>query len=692
MPKNVQAERSVSVWMPVPEIPGHPVEDSRPCDLLVIGAGMAGLSIAYEALLKGRRVTVLDRGAIASGMTARTTAHLASAFDDFYHEFIARRSEEEARLLHDSLAASIDRIEEIARQESIDCDFTRCDGYLFLGEGDKITVLEKEIEACHRIGFSRVSWAKQAPMPSFDTGRCLRFPNQARFHPLKYLQGLARAILTKGGVLRPQTVVESVSPSGHEVAVKTAQGQTILARDVVVATNSPIVGPTTFHTKQAPYRTYAMAFSVPKGAIADALYWDTLDAYHYVRLQEGKDADFLIVGGEDHKTGEADDAAIRFDGLEIWTRQRFAPAGDVTHRWSGQVLEPVDFAGFVGRQPGGDHIYMVTGDSGQGITNGALAGLLIPALMEAGDHPWRELYDPGRVSVKAAGTFLNENVTALKGSAFGGSALFRGLAALPVLPVMPDTGPLQIVQRDDVVRTVLHFLKPDAPARLALDLAGPERLTFTQVVAVYRCWLGWRRARQWLMPAWLARLSYRLGDFVRALGWRPPLSSTARQEMVYGAVGDPAPWTAATGIVPAPLEQALAAEPASVQERWFAGLYLLKAVGFTVFSLFWLATGLISLTGGYPIGVALMREGGAGPLAGPSVIAGALADLAVGSAIAFRPTTRYGLYGAIALTLFYVVAGSILLPRLWLEPLGPLLKIWPILALNLILFAILEER
>jgi uncharacterized protein YbjT (DUF2867 family) len=276
--------------------------------------------------------------------------------------------------------------------------------------------------------------------------------------------------------------------------------------------------------------------------------------------------------------------------------------------------------------------------------------------------------------------------------AFGGSALFRGLAALPLLPVMPDTGLLQIVQRDDVVRTVLSLLKPDAPARLALDLAGPERLSFAQVVALYRGWLGRRPARQWMVPAWLARQSYRLGDLVRALGWRPPLSSTARQEMVYGAVGDAGPWTSATGIVPIRLEDALASEPASVQERWFARLYLLKAVGFTIFSLFWIATGIISLTGGYPIGLALMREGGAGPLAGPSVVAGALADLTVGTLIAFRPTTRYGLYGAIALTLFYVVAGSVLLPRLWLEPLGPLLKIWPILALNLFLLAILEER
>ena len=343
------------------------------------------------------------------------------------------RGEAQARLLYESLAASIDRIEQIVAQEAIDCDFQRCDGYLFLGEGDTLDILQKEKEACQAIGFGGVTWQSRAPMPSFDSDRCLRFANQARFHPLKYLQGLARAILIKGGVFRPYTVVEEVKQEGASVAVKTRNGQTIIARDVVCATNSPITGRLTLHAKMAPYRTYAMAFEIPKGSVKDALYWDTLDAYHYIRLQPGEETDALIVGGEDHKTGEADDAQIRFDGLEAWTRMRFVDVGTVTHKWSGQVLEPVDFAGFVGRDPDNDHIYFVTGDSGQGITNGAVAGLLIPALFDGGDHPWRELYDPARVSLKAAGTFIAENSTAVKSMAehLGGPLLETESALQP---------------------------------------------------------------------------------------------------------------------------------------------------------------------------------------------------------------------------------------------------------------------
>jgi len=277
-------------------------------------------------------------------------------------------------------------------------------------------------------------------------------------------------------------------------------------------------------------------------------------------------------------------------------------------------------------------------------------------------------------------------------AAYGGSALFRGLAALPILPVMPDTAPLQIVQLDEVAATVMFFLRRGAPARLALDLAGAERLSFTDAVRHYRQWLGLPEARQWAVPKWLARSAYRLGDFAGLLGWRPPVRSTARAEIARGVSGDPAEWTRITGIAPRPLADALAAEPASVQERWFAGAYFLKPLLFTVFPLFWVGTGIASLGPGWDIGIGYMREGGAGVLAAPSVVAGALADIAIGTAIAFRRTARRGLQAAIAISVFYALAGTAVLPRLWFDPLAPLLKIGPILVLSLLALAILEDR
>ncbi|MCA1494420.1 SDR family oxidoreductase [Ensifer sp. NBAIM29] len=276
--------------------------------------------------------------------------------------------------------------------------------------------------------------------------------------------------------------------------------------------------------------------------------------------------------------------------------------------------------------------------------------------------------------------------------AFGASALFRGLAALPVLPLMPDTGRLQVVRLEDVVRTVEMLVHPSAPKRLVLEVAGPETLSFEEIVGAYRRWFGWPPARTLSIPAPLAHLLYKLSDLAGALGWRPPTRSTAQKEITRGATGDNRAWAEAMQIEPTALSAALAHTPVSVQERWFAKLYLLKPVVFVVLSLFWISTGIISLTAGYQIGIDLMERTGAGVLAGPSVIAGAVADIVIGLAIAVRRTSRTGLYAAIGLSLFYAVAGTILLPELWNEPLGPLMKIWPIIVLHLAALAIIKER
>jgi uncharacterized protein YbjT (DUF2867 family) len=278
-------------------------------------------------------------------------------------------------------------------------------------------------------------------------------------------------------------------------------------------------------------------------------------------------------------------------------------------------------------------------------------------------------------------------------AAYGGSALFRGLAAVPVIPHVGDAGKLQVVQLNDVVETVMHFLRVDAPRRVALDLAGREPLDFNEVVADYRSWLGWPPARQVRVLPFLMDTAYRLGDFAGWLGWRPPIRTTARKEIRRGAVGDAGPWIAMTGIVPRSLEQSLAATPASVQERWFAKLYLLKPAMIAVLSLFWIVTGLISLGPGWDSGIGLLREGGVtGAAAAATVAAGALADLCIGIGIALRRSAWPALWAAVVLCVVYAVLGTMLVPRLWMEPLGPILKIWPILVLHFGALAILDDR
>jgi hypothetical protein len=276
--------------------------------------------------------------------------------------------------------------------------------------------------------------------------------------------------------------------------------------------------------------------------------------------------------------------------------------------------------------------------------------------------------------------------------ASGGAALILGLAALPALPIDPKAGPLQVVQVDDVVVAVLRLLHANAPRRVVLELVGPQRQSLHDIVAEYRSWLGWKRARTFKAPSVLMNLVYGLGDLAAALGWRSPIRSAARRELTRGATGDPAAWTRATGIEPAALSETLSATPPSLQDRRAAQFYFLKPVVIAVTALFWIGTGITSLTFGYGIGVALLDEGGLGRLSGPGVIAGGVADLLIGFGVAYRPTARLALWAAILISLFYAIAGTILLPRLWLDPIGPMLKIWPLIALNIVALFLVRDR
>ena len=273
---NVGDEHSVSLWMQQgPAIEAGPLNANATCDVVVIGSGIAGLSTAYELAHLGRKVIVIDRGKIGRGMTARTTAHLASELDDYYYRLIHVRGEEEARRFHESQVAAVNRIEAICRDEGIEADFHRLDGYLITSEEGGLELLEKEFEACRAIGVE-VEWADSAPMPGLDTGRCLRFPKQGRVHPTRYLAGLAAAIQARGGQLHGDTVhVADWEEDDGSVVIETEAGPTIRASAAVFATNSPTNDKVEIHAKQMPMRTYVVAGRVPKGAAPDALIWDT---------------------------------------------------------------------------------------------------------------------------------------------------------------------------------------------------------------------------------------------------------------------------------------------------------------------------------------------------------------------------------------------------------------------------------
>jgi Rieske Fe-S protein len=262
----------------------RPLDGDRQCNVAILGAGIAGISTAYELALKGQQVIVVDRGRIAGGITARTSAHLAPLCDDLTSAMIKLRGEKVSRAFYESQASAVDRIEEIQRREKIDCDFRRLDGYLFQAPNTDRQMIDEELDAVRKVG-APVHRLVGVPLAGCDKQHALRYPRQATFHPFKYLKGLAAATEAKGGTFHPETMVEQIEERDDGLVVVTTDRGTITASAAVVATNSPIIDSFALHMKMAPYRTYAMAFSIPNGAIPDALYWDTLDPYHYVRLQ-----------------------------------------------------------------------------------------------------------------------------------------------------------------------------------------------------------------------------------------------------------------------------------------------------------------------------------------------------------------------------------------------------------------------
>ena len=405
---------SKSLWMDIEvAADAEALQGAAECEVAVIGSGIAGISTAYELCKRGKSVMVTDRGRICGGMTSRTSAHLAPLCDDLVSEMTKIKGREAAKLFCDSQAAAVDRIEEIQKKEKIDCDFRRLDGYLFQGRDMPSETIDQEMDAVRDIGVP-VHRLMGVPFNGCEDRHVLRYPRQATFHPLKYLAGVAKACGESGVTFFRDSPVEEVTEDDGIVSVKVARG-IIRAQHAVVATNSSISDRFAIHTKTAPYRTYVITFEIKRGALPDALYWDTEDPYHYVRLQPGPaNSDYVLVGGEDHKSGEADDADERFRKLEAWARDLISGLGKETHRWSGQVLDTIDYAGFIGRDPGGKNIYVAMGDSGQGLTHGVAGAMLNTALILGEDHPWKDVYAPGRIPLKAAKNFVTENVTALK--------------------------------------------------------------------------------------------------------------------------------------------------------------------------------------------------------------------------------------------------------------------------------------
>lgn len=406
--------KTLSAWLGTVEMPDFPALDrDLRADVCVVGAGIAGITTAYLLSKEGKKVVVIEDGTIGGGETGRTTAHFANALDDRYYEIERIHGEKGARLAAASHTTAINTVDQIVAAEKIDCDAVRLDGFLFEPPDGDPKSLDLELEACLRAGLG-VEMAARAPAP-FNTGKALKFPRQLQLHPLKYLRGLVAAIQRNGGQIFTKTHALEIA-GGKPGSVTTREKRKVTASSIVVATNTPVNDRVAIHSKQMAYRTYVIGLEVPRDSVPLILLWDDGMPYHYVRLMRSSDKntpnDLLIVGGEDHKTGQQPDLSAPFGRLERWTRERYPMAGEIKYRWSGQVMEPYDKLAYLGRNPGDrdQEVYVITGDSGNGMTHGTIGGMLITDLIMGRPNEWEALYDPSRKSVRGSSEYVRENL------------------------------------------------------------------------------------------------------------------------------------------------------------------------------------------------------------------------------------------------------------------------------------------
>lgn len=405
----MKLEKNKSIWQEQSSNKFSELIGDKDCEVCVVGAGISGLTIAYTLLKQGKSVIVLDKGQSISGETALTSAHLSTAIDDGYAHLETMHGTEGIQMIAESHLAAIEKIQRIIKEEKIDCDFEWVDGYLIAGKNENEIVLFNELSAAKRAGLKAARLEFSIPYSKKNIGRALKFDCQAQFHAMKYMKGLQKAVEKMGGVIYGKSLVSTTKESDF-ITVTTDSGNAVYCEYLVFATNTPVNHTIAVHTKESAYRSYVIGLEIPKGSFPKILLWDTLSPYHYVRIQEEKDRDVLIVGGEDHRVGQCERGRNPFNRLDAWVKRKLGIDAKMIYKWSGQIIETVDGLAYIGRSPMSKKIFEVSGDSGHGITHGTIASIIIPDLIMNKGNIWEDLYSPSRITLSAISTYVKENI------------------------------------------------------------------------------------------------------------------------------------------------------------------------------------------------------------------------------------------------------------------------------------------
>ena len=386
------SSESLSLWIDTTPSTSYPaLRGDHEADVAIVGGGITGITAAYLLAAAGKSVIVVEKGRIAMSETGHTTAHIIEATDADYEDLIKDHGEDGSRMNTEAIRSAIALIASLVEELSIDCGFKHLFGYLYTESEEDVEYLQRQQEFLRQSGIDTL-WVQNVPLP-FATKGGVRYRSQYVFHVREYLLAVAKEAVKRGAIVYENSLVHEIDGT----TVKTAEGS-VRARQVLLATHVPINDRGTIWLKMHQTRTYVVAAKIEPGQVTDALFWDTMDPYHYTRLLETDKGLYLIVGGEDRDVGKEGNDEERYAALEEYCRERFGVTS-FSHRWSGQINEPADALPFIGESSHGANVWMSTGYSGTGMTYGTLGGMLFADFVLGRDNPYAKLYDPARKSI-----------------------------------------------------------------------------------------------------------------------------------------------------------------------------------------------------------------------------------------------------------------------------------------------------
>lgn len=385
------------------------LENDIEVDIAIIGGGITGLTTAFLLKDSGYRVAILEAHKIGAGTTGFSSCHLTTDADYSYRQTYKDYNDETLKTVADSRVKAIDFIESIVKNNNIHCDFRRLPGYLYTEKEEELANLKEELKYAGKAGLA-VSWSEKAPLP-FKTLGAVRFENQGEFNAQEYLQGLSKNLNARCQVYEDTFVVDIKEENGSTL-VKTSGG-TVKAKTIIEATHLPIFF-NVLQTVSIPYRSYMVAAKISDDQYPEGLYWDMNEPYHYTRVYQTENGKWLVVGGEDHKTGHVKDTSENYRRLEEYVKQRFK-VSSIDFKWSAQYYEPADGLPYIGRSPFSKNVYVATGFSGDGLVYGTVAGIILADLLMGRENAWAEVFDSTRINpLVSAPEFLKAQVDVTK--------------------------------------------------------------------------------------------------------------------------------------------------------------------------------------------------------------------------------------------------------------------------------------